>query len=103
MGWSGSILAHSALGSAAVFSPDTTDNGEYTVSSFTAPKKAVYRFLLKGSGGNTRGYSYPSSSSPGGTGGTTTGYLLLEAGETVYIGAGGTCSAAFVSGAVSRA
>lgn len=95
MGWSGSLSSSSALGSAITFTSDTNNQGKYTVSAFTAPKKAVYRFLLKGSGGTYNNYG--GSSSGGGTGGTTTGYLLLEAGQTVYVGAGGTCSAAFVS------
>ena len=74
----------------ATFTPDTAAEGAYSVSSFTAPKKGVYRFDLKGSGG-TNGLA------SGGAGGYTVGYKVMEAGETVYVGAGGTCSAAFVS------
>lgn len=98
MGWSGSLTADSALGSAITYTPDTTDSGGYTVSSFTAPKKGVYKFTLKGSGGasgNTGRASYAS----GGAGGLTTGYLLLESGAKVYVGAGGVGSASFVSSA----
>ena len=95
MGWNASLSASSALGSAITFTPDTTTEGTYTVAAFTAPKKAIYRFLLKGSGGTVTNNG--GSSSAGGTGGTTTGYLLLEAGQKVYVGAGGPCSAAFVS------
>ena len=95
MGWNASLSASSALGSAITFTPDTTTEGAYTVAAFTAPKKAVYRFLIKGSGGTVTNNG--GSSSAGGTGGTTTGYLLLEAGQKVYVGAGGPCSAAFVS------
>lgn len=97
MGWSGSLNASSGVGSAMTYTPDTTTQGGYTVSAFTAPKKGVYRFTLKGSGGQQLTGSDYFTSSPGGTGGLTTGYLVLEAGQTVYIGAGGTCSAAFVS------
>ena len=53
--------------------------------------------MIKGSGGTYNGYHDDGISASGGTGGTTTGYLLLEAGQTVYVGAGGPCSAAFVS------
>ena len=95
MGWSGSLEATSAVGSAIAFTPDTAAEGSYTVGAFTAPKKAVYRFLLRGSGGSYHGTD--GSCSAGGQGGSTTGYLLLEAGETVYVGAGGPCSAAFVA------
>ena len=95
MGWNASLSAASTLGSAITFTPDTTTEGAYTVAAFTAPKKAIYRFLLKGSGGTLTNHG--GSSSSGGTGGTTTGYLLLEAGQAVYVGAGGPCSAAFVS------
>lgn len=100
MGWSGSLNANSAVGAAITFTPDTgTDNvGAYTASSFTAPRKGIYRFVLKGSGGSIRpNYETGASWSAGGTGGYTVGYLLLEAGQTVYIGAGSPCSAAFVS------
>lgn len=90
MGWSGSLNADSALGSAITFTPDTTTSHAYTVGTFTAPKKGVYKFTLKGSGGFPR-------SAAGGLGGLTIGYLLLESGQVVYVGAGGTCSAAFVS------
>lgn len=96
MGWSGSLTADSALGSAITFTPDTTTMGGYTVSSFTAPKRGVYRFQLKGSGG-AAGNSERAGIAAGGAGGLTTGYLLLESGAKVYVGAGGTCSAAFVS------
>jgi len=97
MGWSGSLNANSAIGSAITFTPNTTTEGGYTVSAFAAPKKGIYRFILRGSGGSYNGYHDDGVSAAGGTGGLTTGYLLLEAGQTVYIGAGGTCSAAFVS------
>ena len=103
MGWSGSLNADSALGSAITFTPDTTTAHGYTVGTFTAPKKGIYRFILKGSGGSYNGYHSDGVSSAGGTGGYTVGYLLLEANETVYIGAGGTCSAAFVSGETGAA
>lgn len=95
MGWSGSLSANSAVGSAITYTPDTTSEGGYNVVPFTAPKKGIYAFVVKGSGGTY--YSSDGASAAGGTGGLTVGYLLLEAGQTVYIGAGGTCSAAFVS------
>lgn len=101
MGWNGSITPSSALGASATFTPGTTTEGAYVVSSFTAPVKGVYRFVLKGSGGTQ--YASPAKSwnhcAPGGAGGQTVGYLLLNQGQTVYVGAGGTCSAAFVSAA----
>lgn len=101
MGWNGSLTADSAVGSAITFTPETSTWHAYTVGAFTAPRKGVYRFLLRGSGGAYR--STDGSSSAGGTGGTTTGYLIMESGETVYVGAGGPCSAAFVSGATGAA
>lgn len=101
MGWNTSLNAASSLGSAMTFTPDTGEQGTYTVVSFTAPKKAVYRFQLKGSGGSAHIiYEDGASYSGGGAGGFTTGYLLLEAGQTVYVGAGGPCSAAFVAKAM---
>lgn len=102
MGWSGSLTASSAIGAAITFTPDTTTTGGYTVSSFTAPKKGVYKFTLKGSGG-AAGNSERASHAAGGVGGLTTGYLLLESGAKVYVGAGGTCSAAFVSSSTGTA
>ena len=90
MGWSGSLNKASAVGASTTYTADTGSEGAYSASSFTAPKKGVYRFALKGSGGTNHTAS-------GGNGGSTTGYLLLENGQTVYIGAGGTCSAAYVS------
>ena len=102
MGWSGSLTTSSALGSNITFTPDTSTIGAYTVSSFTAPRKGVYRFQLKGSGGANGPALWENRNlmwnSDGGVGGFTDGYLLLEKGQTVYIGAGGPCSAAFVSG-----
>lgn len=108
MGWSGSLSSSSAVGASITFTPGTTTEGAYVVGSFTAPKKGIYRFTLKGSGG-TNGLDYYENASVGGNnynqwagggaGGKTVGYLLLEAGQTVYVGAGGTCCAAFVSSA----
>lgn len=101
MGWNASLTESSALGSSITFTPDTSTTGEYTVSSFTAPRKGVYRFQLMGSGGAKGPALWESRNlmwnSAGGVGGFTDGYLLLEKGQTVYIGAGGPCSAAFVS------
>ena len=102
MGWSGNLTSGSAPGSAITFTPDTSTMGGYTVSSFTAPKKGVYKFTLKGSGGAT-GDSSRTGRAEGGEGGLTTGYLLLESGAKVYVGAGGPCSAAFVSSSTGTA
>lgn len=103
MGWNATLNGQSEPGSSIIFTPETYSDGTYSVSTFTAPHKGVYRFELKGSGGS-RGPSAVESDGvyerrPGGEGGFTDGYLLLEKGQTVYIGAGGTCSAAFVSSA----
>lgn len=98
MGWNGSLTEDSPLGSSIVLSPDSAGIATYTVSAFTAAKKGVYQFTLLGSGGAGAPYydgRYGTRS--GGKGGRTVGYLLLEQGQTVYVGAGGTCSAAFVS------
>lgn len=103
MGWNASLNAGSAIGTKITYTPDTSGEGEYSVTSFTAPKKGVYRFQLYGSGGtmgSTEADSdgtFDTANLSGGTGGVTDGYLLLEKGQVVYIGAGGTCSAAFVS------
>lgn len=104
MGWSGEITRESAPGASMTFTPETAQEGAYTVAAFTAPKKGIYRFLLKGSGGTNgsldaaAGGANGSQTVSGGAGGYTMGYLLLEEGETVYAGAGGTCSAAFIAG-----
>ena len=107
MGWSGALSASSAIGDRITFTPDTDVEGGYTVSAFSAPKAGVYRFDLAGSGG-TNGSSKANGSGTidegnvdryGGKGGAAVGYLKMKKGETVYIGAGGTCSAAFVSSA----
>ena len=90
MGWNGSLTRDSVPGSKVTFTPDAVGEGEYTVSSFTAPRKGVYRFELKGSSGTAGRVA-------GGSGGMTDGFLLLEKDETVFVGAGGPCSAAFVS------
>lgn len=90
MGWSASLTESSAIGENITFTPDTSAEGAYTVSPFAAPRKGVYRFELVASGGT-------ANSAAGGAGGRTDGYLLLEKGQTVYVGAGGTCSAAFVA------
>lgn len=103
MGWSGSLSADSAVGSAITYTPDTSSEGAYTVGTFTAPKKGVYCFQLRGSGGTYNGYHSDGVSAAGGTGGFTTGYIVLEKGQTVYIGAGGSCSAAFVAKAYGAA
>ena len=97
MGWSGKIDSTSALGTSTTFTPGTTAMGAYTVSTFTAPKKGIYKFSLKGSGGASQ--SEGNANGAPGAGGSTEGYLILEAGQTVHIGAGGTCSAAFVAAA----
>lgn len=103
MGWSGSLSASSAAGTKITFTPDTSTEGGYTVSSFTAPKDGVYRFDLKGSGGTPGSTetafeaTVTNANLPGGKGGATTGYLQMKKGDKVYVGAGGTCSAAFVA------
>lgn len=95
MGWSGSLSANSAVGSAITYYPDTAEQRVYTVGAFTAPKKGIYQFVLRGSSGQLQ-RSWSQSGNPG-DGGYTVGYLLLEAGQVVYVGAGGPLSAAFVS------
>ena len=103
MAWNGTIDSRSELKTSMTFTPSSSSEGSYEVTTFTAPRKAVYRFELKGSGGTigctdaTNLGALGSVLVAGGQGGYTVGYLLLERGETVYIGAGGTCSAAFVS------
>jgi len=101
MGWSGSLSASSAAGTTITYTPDTTTGHEYTVSAFTAPVAGVYKFTLKGSGGAVNGSQWDqywsSARSAGGAGGLTVGYLNMTAGQTVYVGAGGCSSAAFVS------
>lgn len=121
MGWSGSLTASSSAGTSITFTPTadsrsyptdvTTYVGTYTVSTFKAPKKGVYRFQLYGSGGAQRTenagpdengyntYSGQHGGAAGGQGGYTDGYLLLEENQTVYVGAGGCACAAFVSSA----
>ena len=122
MAWSGNLTSDSAIGTAIKWTPDNPESqnindqsfyavhdyaGNYSVTSFTAPKRGIYRFDLKGSGGardpgggkKIDGTSCATGGAVGGVGGTTVGYLLLEAGQTVYVGAGGVCRAAFVSSA----
>ena len=100
MAWNGSLTAGSAVGSKITFTPDTSAEGGYTVSAFTAPKKGIYRFQLYGSGGTNGStdadYTGANGNATvlGGAGGYTDGYMLLEKNQTVYVGAGGTCSAA---------
>ena len=98
MGWNKNLTGESVAGDSATYSPDTSSAHEYTASAFTAPKKGIYRFTLKGSGGHT-GRDAGGRSAAGGTGGLTDGYLLLEKGQTVYVGCGGPCSAAWVASA----
>lgn len=103
MGWNGKLDAQSAVGAAITLTPDTAEQGRYTVSAFTAPVKGVYRFVLCASGGTNGSLDADRDGSngtmliPGGAGGSVTGWLLLEKGETVYVGCGGTCSAAFAA------
>lgn len=102
MGWNGSLSSSSAIGSSITFTSETTAEGAYTVGSFTAPKAGVYKFTLYGSGGRTNtdvATEWYESRSDGGVGGTTVGYINMSAGQVVYIGVGGTRSAAFVSNA----
>ncbi len=101
MAWNGSLTASSAAGTAITFTPDTSGIGAYTVAAFTAPRRGVYRFDCRGSGGHngiTDTVQAPGNGiGTGGEGGRTTYYLLLDAGQTIYVGAGGPCSAAFVA------
>lgn len=91
----GSLTAQSPEGTEIRFHPEGSG---YETSAFTAPSGGVYRFTLFGAGGYSPvADSEPYSASPGGAGGKTVGYLLMKAGETVYIGAGGCDCMAFVS------
>ena len=54
MGWNGSLTANSAVGNAITYTPDTTAAHGYTAGAFSAPKKGIYSFTLKGSGGHAR-------------------------------------------------
>ena len=103
MGWNKGIDTLSTVGASATLTPDTAAQGQYTVAAFTAPVKGIYQFQLYASGGTNgsldaqRDGTNGTSLISGGAGGGVTGYLLMEKGETVYCGCGGTCSAAFVS------
>ena len=97
MGWNTALTATSAVGDGATYYPDTMDAHGYTSAAFTAPKKGIYRFTLKGSGGYAR--ANLGRHAAGGEGGLTDGYLLLESGQTVYVGCGGPCSAAWAASA----
>lgn len=117
MAWSGMLTENSEIGESITFTPDSPENtppaldwvnvksyaGNYSVDSFKAPKRGIYKFTLRGSGGvKAKKYNDPGSNGlydgeAGGTGGSTTGYLRLEAGQSVYVGAGGVCRAAFVA------
>ena len=103
MAWNGSMNSNSSVNTSITFTPSSLSEGSYEVTTFTAPIKGVYQFRLKGSGGTvgctdaTSSGALGSSIVAGGSGGSTTGYLFLEKGQTVYVGAGGTCSAAFVA------
>lgn len=99
MAWSGSITANSAVGAKTTFTPGIDTVGGYVVSSFTAPRKGIYRLILRGSGGQVY---HTGTAGAGGEGGKTTGYLLLTQGEKVYVGAGGPCSAAFAAAATGE-
>lgn len=97
MAWNRNLGASCAVGEQAVYSADTSAVGAYTSGAFTAPKKGIYRFELRGSGGNSAdGGTYQMA---GGQGGYTSGFLLLERGQTVYVGCGGPCSAAWAASA----
>lgn len=97
MGWNGNLTEDSPVGSSITLSPDSTDIATYTVYAFTAAKKGIYQFTLNGSGGRGSNKDGSYGERTGGEGGHTVGYLLLEQGQTVYVGVGGTCSAAFVA------
>lgn len=106
MGWNASMTASSAIGTSITFTPGTSAEGTYATSSFTAPKKGIYRFTLRGSGGTNGLNEYEGASvgsgnynrwAAGGAGGKTVGYLLLEKDQVVHVGAGGTCCAAFAA------
>lgn len=96
MGWTGSLTASSPEGSYITYIPDTATARGYTITTFTAPKKGVYQFGLRGSGGSIDPHG-DGVTGAGGAGGYTAGYIAMEAGQAVYIGAGGPLSAAFVS------
>lgn len=103
MGWSASLSEDCGIGESIVLTPDDAQEGGYTVAAFSVPRDGIYRFDLKGSGGTkgTAVANYDGSAEEyeleGGAGGLTTGYLKLTEGETVYIGVGGTCCAAFIA------
>ena len=97
MGWNGELGEACAPGESVTYTPDTTAAHGYTAGTFTAPKRGVYRFTLKGSGGLR--HSDFLTSEDGGEGGQTVGYLLLDKGQQVFVGCGGPCSAAWVASA----
>lgn len=104
MGWSGSLTANSAAGSSITFTPNSSnDLWNYTLTSFTAPKAGVYRFILNGSGGPPwaapDGGSSKTIRASGGKGGSTTYYRFLNDGDSLYAGCGCRCSCAYLASA----
>lgn len=94
MAWSAQFTESSAENSSITYTPESKDEGVYSVAAFTALQKGIYRFDLYGSGGANGDDPYGRSN--GGKGGRTSGYLQLESGQTIYVGAGGLRCAAFV-------
>lgn len=101
MGWSGSLTTNSVVGNSITYTPDGVSGfWNYSRTSFTAPKKGVYRFVLRGSSGEN--WNAPNNNNSkirdsGGSGGQTTYYRFMEANETVYAGCGGFCSCAYIA------
>lgn len=90
MGWTAQFTAESKENANITYKPESSVEGAYSVGTFKALQKGVYRFELYGSGG-------VNGTAPGGRGGKTTGYISLEQNEEIYVAAGGPRCAAFVA------
>lgn len=99
MSWSGGISADSVVNTSTTFTPEINIGvtWHYQITSYTFPKKGLYRIQLYGSSGTPSMYTGEEARNTPGRGGYVEYYKEFEAGSSIYLGCGSYSACSFIS------
>lgn len=103
MSWSGGISADSVVNTSTTFTPEINIGvtWHYQITSYTFPKKGLYRIQLYGSSGTPSMYTGEEARNTPGRGGYVEYYKEFEAGSSIYLGCGSYSACSFISTATT--